>query len=263
MISPNFSVQDMVDARLHWGHKSNKHNPLMDEYIFKNSGGISIIDLRKTYKLMQDALSFLYKMAKSGERILFVGTKENACHIIKETAESTGQYHVTSKWLGGMLTNWSTIKKSIKRMDDLEQFLQKDSYTKKEKSIFSKDLEKSIKNLSGVRKMSDLPKVLVVLDAKREVVAITEAKKMNIPIICIVDTNVDPRGIEYPIPGNDDSEIAISFYFHHFKDAILQGLNDGLSSVKNKTLKEASVEEELVNTFSQDSDEGKGVKNEH
>jgi small subunit ribosomal protein S2 len=231
--SAKLSITSMLEAGVHFGHKANNWNPLMKPYIYGERGGIHIIDVRQTLVLMQKAMDLLADVAKRGERILFVGTKMAAAHYLEEAAEKTGQYHVSKRWLGGMLTNWRTIRKSIKEIDALEEALQSDMYTKKEKISMDRDLQKKLFALSGVRKMGGLPRVLFVVDVKREEKAIKEAKKLGITVIGIVDTDSNPLGIDYPIPGNDDN--AASYYIDVASDAILMGLEAAVKSVTEKS----------------------------
>lgn len=234
----------MIESGVHWGHKSNRWDPRMRDYLFaKNQGGVSIIDLRITQTLMTKALEFLYDIAKSGDRILFVGTKDSGSALVEEVAKKTGQYYVSKKWLGGMLTNWHTIRASIKKMEEMEKFLESESLTKKERLIIKRKLDKLNNNLSGVRNMGGVPKVVVVLDTNKEEICIQEAKKIGIPIVAIIDSNSNPD-IDYPIPGNDDSESAIRYYFDTISDVILSGMSDVVN--KSKKLKATSAEEAFL-----------------
>lgn len=251
------AIKDMIDCGVHWGHKSNRWNPLMKDYIFaKNQDGVSIIDLRITQKCMEEAMNFLYNLSKDGKRILFVGTKPCAADIIKSAAEKTGQCYVNKKWLGGMLTNWKTIRQSIKKMSEIESLLQNVKLTKKQVLLEERKLTKLTDKLSGVRNMGGLPEALVVLGTSEEI-AIAEAKVLGIPVIAIVDTNGNPN-VDYPIPGNDDSVSAIEFYFDCITKAIEEGMVD---AVQNKG-KKNPINEDLTRVFESNASENSTVSDE-
>ena len=209
---PEVTVRDLLDAGLHFGHQTKRWNPKMKPFIFDKRNGIHIIDLTKTLVLLNKSAEFIHDVAVSGDSILFVGTKKQAQSVIKEAAESCGQPYITTRWLGGLLTNSRTIRKRVKRMKELEALEEKgeiENMLKKEASVVRQELAKLQRNLSGVADMDKLPGALVVVDINREDIAVAEANKLNIPVIAIIDTNTDPDQIDYPIPGNDDAIRAI------------------------------------------------------
>ena len=205
-------VRDLLEAGLHFGHQTKRWNPKMRRYIFDKRNGIHIIDLTKSLELLRESLQFVYEVVTSGRKILFVGTKKQAQQIVKETAEKCGQYCVSHRWLGGTLTNSQTIRRSVKRMRDIEEMQEKDglsSLPKKEASSLRRELEKLQRNLSGIADMEHDLGALFVVDVNRESIAVAEANKLGIPVIAIVDTNCDPDAIDYVVPGNDDAIRAI------------------------------------------------------
>ncbi len=205
-------VRELLEAGLHFGHQTKRWNPKMQRYIFGKRNGIHIIDLTKSLEHLRDALQFMYETVVSGRRVLFVGTKKQAQGIIKETAEQCNQFFVSHRWLGGTLTNSETIRKSVKRMQEIEALEQNDNFAglpKKEASSLRRELEKLRRNLSGVADMEQYPGALFVVDINREAIAVAEANKLDIPVVAIVDTNCDPDPVDYVIPGNDDAIRAI------------------------------------------------------
>ncbi len=205
-------VRDLLEAGLHFGHQTKRWNPKMKRFIFGKRNGIHIVDLEQSLTKLQEALDFLYEIVISGQRVLFVGTKKQAQQIIKETSAQCSQPCVTQRWLGGTLTNNTTIRSRIKRMREIEGMIQKDnmaSLPKKEASAIRHELEKLHRNLLGIADMGQLPGALFVVDINREAIAVKEAKRLKIPVVAIVDTNCDPDPIDYVIPGNDDALRAI------------------------------------------------------
>jgi small subunit ribosomal protein S2 len=200
-------MKEMLEAGVHFGHQTRRWNPKMRPYIFGKRNGIYIIDLQRTQQLFADAVKFVEHLAKHGRRILFVGTKRQAQQAMEEESRRCNQFFVTHRWLGGTLTNFVTIRGSVERLQEIEEKLQDaDSLlTKKERLRLERELEKMQRNLDGIRKMEELPDALFVVDPKREHIAVSEANKLGIPVIAIVDTNCDPEQIDYPIPGNDDA----------------------------------------------------------
>ncbi|MFH1841821.1 MAG: 30S ribosomal protein S2 [bacterium] len=208
-------LKDLLQAGVHFGHQTRKWNPKMKPYIFIARGGIYIIDLQKTLAALKRACNFLKEVGKKNGSVLFVGTKKQAKVAIKEYAEQCGMPYVTERWLGGMLTNYATIYKSVQRLEDIEAMMQDgrmENFSKKEQLEISRSYEKLIKNLGGIRKMKGLPDALFVVDTCEEETAVREARKLGIPVIGIVDTNCDPNLITYPIPGNDDAIRAITLF---------------------------------------------------
>lgn len=230
---PKVSVADLLDAGIHFGHKTSRWNPKMAPYIYGVRDKVHIIDLQQTVPLMQIGLQKIYETVKNNGKVLFVSSKVQATELIAEYAEKCGQFYVNNRWLGGMLTNWSTISKSIKKLDHIEKILEDEeliaTYTKKENLDFSRKRGKLLKSLSGIRKIGGRPDLLVIIDTNREHLAISEAVKLGVPIVAVVDSNSDPDNINYPIPGNDDAIRSIRLYCTLFADAALAGIQDALA----------------------------------
>ncbi|MBI4634678.1 MAG: 30S ribosomal protein S2 [Deltaproteobacteria bacterium] len=222
----NISMKMLLEAGVHFGHQTNKWNPKMKPYIFGARNNIYIIDLQQTVGMFQTAYNFVVDMVAEGGELLFVGTKKQAQETIREEAERCGMPYVNQRWLGGMLTNFSTIKKSIDRLNTLDAMFTDDSikaFPKKEQLGLKKERDKLIKVLGGIRKIKGYPGGLFVVDPKREYIAVSEARKLRIPIAGIVDSNCDPDEIDYIIPGNDDAIRAIKLFASKFSDAVLEG----------------------------------------
>ena len=224
------TMRDMLKAGAHFGHQTRYWNPKMGKYIFGARNKIHIINLEKTMPMFHEALSFVEKLASGKNKLLFVGTKRAASKIIAEEATRAGMPYVDHRWLGGMLTNYKTIRQSIKRLRDLEAQSQDGTFTKltkKEALMRTRDLEKLDRSLGGIKDMGGLPDAIFVIDVEHERIAITEANKLGIPVIGIVDTNSSPEGVDYVIPGNDDAIRAIKLYAGAMADAVLRGKNSG------------------------------------
>ena len=222
------SMRQMLEAGVHFGHQTRYWNPKMGKYIFGARNKIHIINLEKTLPMFNEALSFVEKLAAGKNKILFVGTKRSAGKIVAEEAARCGSPYVDHRWLGGMLTNYKTIRASIKRLRDLETQSQDGTFaklTKKEALMRSRDLEKLDRSLGGIKDMGGLPDALFVIDVDHERIAITEANKLGIPVVAVVDTNHSPEGVDFVIPGNDDSSRAIRLYARGVADAVLEGKN--------------------------------------
>ncbi|MBQ2273254.1 MAG: 30S ribosomal protein S2 [Clostridia bacterium] len=220
------SMKQLLEAGVHFGHQTRRWNPKMAEYIFTERNGIYIIDLQKTVKKVEEAYNFVREITEQGGEILFVGTKKQAQESIKEEAERVGMYYVNARWLGGMLTNFTTIKKRILRMDQLKKMAEDgtfDQLPKKEVVNLTIEAEKLDKNLGGIKDMKKLPAAIFIVDPKKEHNAVAEARKLNIPIIAIVDTNCDPDEIDYVIPGNDDAIRAVKLITSTMANAVLEG----------------------------------------
>jgi small subunit ribosomal protein S2 len=218
-------VRELLEAGVHFGHQRSRWNPKMRRFIFTQRNGIHIIDLKKTALLLQDAQRRVRDVTLDGQRILFVCTKRQLRGVVEQEAARCGAFHVTERWLGGMLTNFQTIKKQIRRLKDLERGLEEgafDFYTKKEQLLLQREREKLAKYLEGVKDMARLPGALFVVDSKKEHIAIKEANKLGLPVIAIADTNADPDLIDHPIPGNDDAIRAVSVITGAIADAIEQ-----------------------------------------
>lgn len=228
MTIPTFTLRQMVEAGVHFGHHARRWNPKMASFIYGKKDNIHIIDLQKTYPMLYTALSTAREIAANGGKVLFVGTKRQAQDIVKENADRCGQYFVNHRWLGGMLTNWKTVYKSISRLAKLNEMGESNSYegyTKKEILNLKKEQEKLQLELGGIMNMGGQPDLLFVIDTPKESLAIKEAKKLGIPVIGICDTNADPTEVDFPVPGNDDAIRAIQFYSELISGAILDGMS--------------------------------------
>jgi small subunit ribosomal protein S2 len=220
------ALKDLLEAGVHFGHQTKRWNPKMKQYIFGERNGIYILDLGKTLKLFRDAEEFVARLAAEGRTILFVGTKRQAKDVIAEEAVRCGMYFVNERWLGGLLTNFATIQRSLGRLRDIEAMAtdgRYDTLSKKEIARNEKERRKLTKNLEGIRGMTRLPDAVFVVDTKKEQIAVDEARKLKIPVIGIVDTNCDPDEVEYVIPGNDDALRAIRLFASRIADAVLSG----------------------------------------
>lgn len=219
------TMKEMLEAGVHFGHQTRRWNPRMKPYIFGKRNGIYIVDLQKTMRLFREVLELFHGMGRQGRKVLFVGTKRQAQQAIAEEAARCGQYWVTHRWLGGMLTNFSTIKNSIKRLDEIEARLSDEDspLTKKEILRLDRERERLLRNLEGIRKMGGLPDCLFVVDPKKEAIAVAEANKLGIPVVAIVDTNCDPEQVDYVIPGNDDAIRTIRLFSSRVVDSYLAG----------------------------------------
>jgi small subunit ribosomal protein S2 len=222
------TMKELLEAGVHFGHQVRRWNPKMKEFIFGERNGINIIDLQKTQKMFRDAITFVTAMMgeERGRNILFVGTKRQAQDAIREEAERAGQYYINQRWLGGLLTNFQTVQKSIKRLRDLEAMQTDGRYeklTKKERIKLDREREILDKNLSGIKSMTRLPDALFVIDVRKEDIAVKEANRLGIPIIAVVDTNCSPEGIDYVIPGNDDALRAVRLFASRIADAVIEG----------------------------------------
>ena len=223
MTMPSFTMRQLLESGVHFGHTTRRWNPRMAPYIFGERNGVHIIDLEQTVPLLNRALETVRSVAQGGGRVLFVGTKRQATEVIKEAAERSGQYFVNHRWLGGMLTNWKTISNSIKRLKQLEELLKAESVglTKKELLGLQREHDKLDRALGGIKEMAGIPDLIIIVDTNKESIAVQEARKLNIPTIGILDSNSNPEGITMPVPGNDDAMRAISLYCNLFADAVL------------------------------------------
>lgn len=239
------TIKQLLEAGVHFGHQTQRWNPKMKKYIFGERNGIYIINLEITLECLQTALQFLKKIASEGRHVLFVGTKKQAQDPIKSAAELCGMPYVNQRWLGGMLTNFETIRKSIKKLDSIDKMEQDGSFqfiTKKEGASLLKERAKLIKNLSGIREMKKTPGAVFLVDAELEKIAIAEARKLGIPIIAVLDTNGNPDGIDYPIPGNDDAIKAIKLFCEAVAGTVREGRLEYEKGVKEKAEAEAEAE---------------------
>ena len=219
---PKVDIKQLLEAGVHLGHKTLRWNPKMKKYIFGEKNSIHIIDLTQTVEFIKNALVQVHKIISSGGKLLVVSTKKQASEQVSELAKETGQYFVNYRWLGGMLTNWNTIQNSIKRLKKLEDQLSKENlgFTKKEILKFGKEKEKLKRSLGGISDMKKTPDIIFIIDTNIESLAVAEAKKLGIPIIAVLDTNSDPTGIDFPIPGNDDARRSINLYCELLKSTI-------------------------------------------
>jgi len=227
MTMPSFTIRQLLESGVHFGHHTRRWNPKMTPYIFGVRNNIHIINLEETVPLLSQALSAIREVAASGGRILFVGTKKSCSEIIAESAKSCGQYYVNHRWLGGMMTNFSTVSNSIKRLKELDEKLDSEdinALSKKEVLKMTRDRDKLNNSLGGIKEMGGLPDMLFVIDTIKDSIAISEAKTLNIPVVAVLDTNSNPDGIDYPIPGNDDALRAVTLYCNLVSESIIDGL---------------------------------------
>ena len=227
MAMPDFSLRQLLEAGVHFGHHTRRWNPRMGPYIFGVRNQVHIIDLQQTVPMLDRALRAVRDVTAGGGRVLFVGTKRAAAEYVAESARRCGQYYVNHRWLGGMLTNWKTITGSIKRLRQIEEQLAGDvtGLTKKEVLDITRDQEKLERALGGIKDMGGLPDILFIIDTNKEKLAVEEANKLGIPVIAVLDSNSDPEGVTYPIPGNDDAIRAITMYCDLIAGAVLEGIS--------------------------------------
>ena len=240
-------MKELLEAGVHFGHQNRRWNPKMSEYIFGQRNGIYIIDLQKTLKLFQKAMDFAQDLGSANRPILFIGTKRQARDVILEEAKRCGMHYINQRWLGGLLTNFQTIRKNVKRLEELENILNDEekraNHTKKELIKIEKEKAKLEKVLLGVREMKQLPAALFIVDPRKERIAVAEANRLEIPIIAIVDTNCDPEPIDYVIPGNDDAIRAIKLITSRVADSVLKGVQEGKGKYDYEEAVQGSVEE--------------------
>jgi len=265
MTMPSFTMKELLEAGIHFGHQKNRWNPKMEPYLFGERNGIHIIDLQQSYPLITKALKVLRDVGANGGRVLFVGTKRQAQSIVAETAVNSGQYFMNHRWLGGTLTNWKTISKSIVKLKKYEEILNKEDtgLTKKELVGIQKHKVKLEASLGGIKDMGGLPDALFVIDTNKEHIAITEANVLKIPVIAIVDSNSNPDGVDFPIPGNDDATRAIAFYCRLASEAILDGLQATFSAAGKDAGASEKIKEDLsIKVPSEEKEEVKSIENQ-
>lgn len=241
------TMKEMLDAGVHFGHQTQRWNPKMKPYVYSDRGGIHIIDLQKTVVKANKAAEFVKEVAANGGKLIFVGTKKQAIEPIIEAAQRCGQYHVTKRWLGGMLTNFETIKSSIDRLRKIDQMKEKGEVnflTKKERAKIDKEYLRLSEFLNGIRDMKDMPSVMFVVDLPKEHIAVAEARRLNIPVVAIADTNSNPEVIEYPIPGNDDAIRSIKLFSNLIADAYIEGAKVWEQKLRTQTDKSSDVVKE-------------------
>ncbi len=264
MSIPHFTMRQLLEAGVHFGHMVRRWNPRMAPYIHSERDGIHIIDLQQTVPMLYAALAFLREIAAGGGRVLFVGTKRQAQTPVEEHARRCGQHYVNQRWLGGMLTNWKTISKSIDRLKQMEQRLEEDegNLPKKEVLNLQRQRVKLLRSLGGIREMGGLPDAMVVVDTNHERIAVAEAKSLGIPVVAILDTNSDPVGIDYPIPGNDDATRAVILYCELAANAVLGGLEEEqkLAGVDVGASEEGGVGDASLEVTDETSDESTGTE---
>ena len=228
MAMPEFTMRQLLEAGVHFGHQTRRWNPKMEPYIYGVRNGVHVIDLRQTVPMLHTALEFVRSVTAQGGRVLFVGTKRQASDLVKTAAIRCGQYYVNHRWLGGMLTNWKTITASIKRLSELDERLESaeaiEGLTKKERLNLTRERDKLERSLGGIKNMGGLPNVIFVIDTNKEAIAMAEGLKLDIPLIAVIDSNSNPDGIAYPIPGNDDAIRSIALYCDLVATAVLDGL---------------------------------------
>ena len=241
------AMKQLLEAGVHFGHQTRRWDPRMAEYIFQARNGIHIIDLQKTSKKIDEAYQFVKEAAEEGKEILFVGTKKQAQECVKEAAEACGMYYIDQRWLGGMLTNFGTIQKRIQRLKDLEAMQEDGTFEvlpKKEVILLKKEMEKLEKNLGGIKEMNKLPGVMFVVDPKKERIAILEARKLNIPVVGLIDTNCNPEDVDYVIPGNDDAIRAVKLITTVMANAVIEGKQGEAFEPASEEVVEETVSEE-------------------
>jgi small subunit ribosomal protein S2 len=227
MAMPDFTMRQLLEAGVHFGHHTRRWNPRMGAYLFGVRNGVHIIDLQQTVPMLGAALAAIREVTASGGRVLFVGTKRQASELVADAAQRSGQYFVNHRWLGGTLTNWKTITGSIRRLRDLDETLDSEEVeglTKKELLGLTRERDKLQRALGGIKEMGALPDIMFVIDTNKEAIAVKEANKLNIPVVGVIDSNSDPQGITFPIPGNDDAIRSISLYCELVSRAVLDGL---------------------------------------
>ncbi len=250
MALPEFTMRQLLEAGVHFGHQTQRWNPRMGEYIYGARNGIHILDLTQTVPLLDAALNAVRETVAKGGRILFVGTKRQAAGPVAEAAEKCAQYYMNHRWLGGTLTNWQTVSKSIQRLNEIDEAIGTgaEGLTKKERLGLEREQAKLQASLGGIREMGGVPDLLFVIDVRKEALAVAEANKLGIPVVAVVDTNCKPDGIDYIIPGNDDAARAISLYCDLAARSALDGMSAqlGAAGVDMGAMEEAPVEEVIA-----------------
>ncbi|MEM9060038.1 MAG: 30S ribosomal protein S2 [Pseudomonadota bacterium] len=259
MALPEFTLRQLLEAGVHFGHQTHRWNPRMGSYIYGSRNGIHILDLTQSVPLLDAALQALRDCVAKGGRVLFVGTKRQAAGPIKDAAERSAQYFMNHRWLGGTLTNWKTVSNSIRRLKELDELTEGgaiEGFTKKERLNLERERSKLQASLGGIREMGGTPDMMFVIDTNKEDLAIAEAKKLKIPVVAILDTNCDPTGVDYPIPGNDDAARAISLYCDLAARAVIDGMASQLDAAGFDL---GELEEVPVEEAAESADPGEAV----
>lgn len=253
-MSKELSLKELLEAGAHFGHQTHKWNPKMKNYVYGERNGIYIIDLQQTVPMAKKAYDFIKKTASSGKSVLFVGTKRQASQVVRDAAESCGAFHVTNRWLGGMLTNYKTIAQSIDKLRKVEKMKETGDFkllTKKEQSKIDKEVNKLEKNLGGIKNMRKLPGAIFVIDPNNERIAIKEANNLGIPVVAITDTNCDPDGVDFVVPGNDDAIKSITAFTSYFSNAVAEG-SKGAKKESGDVIRDKSLEDEILEKYEKD-----------
>jgi small subunit ribosomal protein S2 len=253
-MAKSLELKELLEAGAHFGHQTHKWNPKMKPYVYGERNGIYVIDLQQTLPMAQKAYEFIKKTAANGRSVLFVGTKRQASEVVRNAAESCGAYHVTNRWLGGMLTNYKTISLSIDKLRKVEKMKETGDFkllTKKEQSKVEKEVIKLEKNLGGIKNMRKLPGAIVIVDPNSERIAVKEANLLNIPVVAVTDTNCDPEGIDYIVPGNDDAIKSITLFTDYFSQAVAEG-GKGVKRDSGEVIRDTSIEKEILEKYEKD-----------
>ncbi|WP_347355859.1 30S ribosomal protein S2 [Bdellovibrio sp.] len=256
------TMKEMLDAGVHFGHQTQRWNPKMKPYVYTARGGIHIIDLQKTVVRANKAAEFVKEIAANGGRLIFVGTKKQAIEPIQEAAAKCGQYHVTKRWLGGMMTNFETIKSSIDRLRKIDTMKEKGEFnylTKKERAKLEKEYLRLTEFLAGIRDMKEMPSAMFVVDLPKEHIAVAEAKRLGIPVVGIADTNSDPESIEHAIPGNDDAIRSIKLFANLIADAYLEGAKEWEGKLRTMTDKQSDIAKEAKSEGKEEAPKRRGA----
>jgi len=254
-MSKELDLKELLEAGAHFGHQTHKWNPKMKPYVYGARNGIYIIDLQQTVPMAKKAYEFIKKTTSNGKSVLFVGTKRQASNIMKDIASECGAFHVTSRWLGGMLTNYKTIAQSIDKLKKVDKMKENGDFkllTKKEQSKIEKDVIKLERNLGGIKNMRKLPGALFVVDPNNERIAVKEANLLGIPVVAITDTNCDPEGIDYIVPGNDDAIKSITMFSEYFANAVVEGSKGAKKESGASGSRDVSLEKEILEKYEKD-----------
>lgn len=257
VVMSELQLQSLLEAGAHFGHQTHKWNPKMKKYVYGEKNGIYIIDLAKTVPMAKKAYDFLKKVSSEGKPVLFVGTKRQASETVRNAAESCGANHVTHRWLGGMLTNYKTVALSIDKLRKVEKMKETGDFnllTKKERSKIDKDVLKLERNLGGIKEMRKIPGALFVIDPGKEKIAIEEANSLGIPVVAITDTNCDPTGIDYIVPGNDDAIKSVKIFAEYFAQSVAEGARNVKRDRNSDSVRDVALENEIISKFENDID---------